>query len=159
MHKSWDFWGRITQKTLLCCSNFWLRLTPKLIVFFSVCVSFGSTTVKGVEVLKTRWSWFIGTEPANIACGVCVLTCVHLSVCFDSVDRIQQLKREYQLARREGMAAPYEDLEPRRRVLENDLHRVPTWTSLTDVASKLVFSLFFLIFPYCHQVVMNRVKQ
>lgn len=56
---------------------------------------------------------------------VCVLTCVHLSVCLDSVDRIQQLKREYQLARREVMAAPHEDLEPRRRVLENDLHRVP----------------------------------
>lgn len=56
----------------------------------------------------------------------CVLTCVHLSMCLDSVDRIQQLKREYQLARREGMAAPYEELDPRRRVLENDLHRVRT---------------------------------
>ncbi|XP_056891205.1 partitioning defective 3 homolog B isoform X1 [Takifugu flavidus] len=43
----------------------------------------------------------------------------------DSVDRIQQLKREYQLARREGMVAPYEEPDPRRRGLENDLHRVP----------------------------------
>ncbi|TWW80554.1 Partitioning defective 3 -like protein B [Takifugu flavidus] len=42
----------------------------------------------------------------------------------DSVDRIQQLKREYQLARREGMVAPYEEPDPRRRGLENDLHRV-----------------------------------
>lgn len=41
----------------------------------------------------------------------------------DSVDRIQQLRREYQLARREGMVPPYEELDFRRRGLENDMHR------------------------------------
>ncbi|XP_068184766.1 partitioning defective 3 homolog B isoform X2 [Antennarius striatus] len=43
----------------------------------------------------------------------------------DSVDRIQQLRREYQLARREGMVPPYEDQEPRCRGHENDTHRMP----------------------------------
>nr|XP_046260850.1 partitioning defective 3 homolog B isoform X2 [Scatophagus argus] len=43
----------------------------------------------------------------------------------DSVDRIQQLRREYQQARREGMVPPYEELEPRRRGHENDAHRMP----------------------------------
>ncbi|XP_049450233.1 partitioning defective 3 homolog B-like isoform X2 [Epinephelus fuscoguttatus] len=43
----------------------------------------------------------------------------------DSVDRIQQLRREYQQARREGMVPPYEELDPRRRVHENDTHRIP----------------------------------
>ncbi|KAM3608205.1 uncharacterized protein V6R79_020977 [Siganus canaliculatus] len=43
----------------------------------------------------------------------------------DSVDRIQQLRREYQQARREGMVPPYEDLDPRRRGHENDAHRMP----------------------------------
>ncbi|XP_078030502.1 partitioning defective 3 homolog B-like isoform X6 [Epinephelus lanceolatus] len=43
----------------------------------------------------------------------------------DSVDRIQQLRREYQQARREGMVPPYEELDPRRRVHENDAHRIP----------------------------------
>ncbi|KAI3356485.1 hypothetical protein L3Q82_017691, partial [Scortum barcoo] len=41
----------------------------------------------------------------------------------DSVDRIQQLRREYQQARREGMVPPYEELDPRRRGHENDAHR------------------------------------
>ncbi|CAG10112.1 unnamed protein product [Tetraodon nigroviridis] len=65
-----------------------------------------------------------GKRAAEHPDSTCVLTCVCLFMCLDSVDRIQQLKREYQLARREGMAAPYEELDPRRRVLENDLHRV-----------------------------------
>ncbi|XP_045910850.1 partitioning defective 3 homolog B isoform X1 [Micropterus dolomieu] len=43
----------------------------------------------------------------------------------DSVDRIQQLRREYQQARREGMVPPYEELDLRRRVQENDAHRMP----------------------------------
>ncbi|XP_019125140.2 partitioning defective 3 homolog B isoform X3 [Larimichthys crocea] len=43
----------------------------------------------------------------------------------DSVDRIQQLRREYQQARREGMVPPYEELNPRRRGHENDAHRMP----------------------------------
>ncbi|XP_070693843.1 partitioning defective 3 homolog B isoform X2 [Pempheris klunzingeri] len=43
----------------------------------------------------------------------------------DSVDRIQQLRREYQQARREGMVPPYEELDPRRRGHENGAHRVP----------------------------------
>ncbi|XP_063353370.1 partitioning defective 3 homolog B isoform X1 [Pelmatolapia mariae] len=43
----------------------------------------------------------------------------------DSMDRIQQLRREYQQARREGMVPPYEELDPRRRGHENDPHRVP----------------------------------
>ncbi|XP_071328816.1 partitioning defective 3 homolog B isoform X8 [Trachinotus anak] len=40
-----------------------------------------------------------------------------------SVDRIQQLRREYQQARREGMVPPYEELDPRRRGHESDAHR------------------------------------
>ncbi|XP_028248920.1 partitioning defective 3 homolog B-like isoform X4 [Parambassis ranga] len=40
-----------------------------------------------------------------------------------SMDRIQQLRREYQQARREGMVPPYEELDPRRRGHENDPHR------------------------------------
>nr|XP_020470556.1 partitioning defective 3 homolog B-like isoform X2 [Monopterus albus] len=43
-----------------------------------------------------------------------------------SVDRIQQLRREYHQARRDGMVPPYEELDPRRRVHENDIHRMPT---------------------------------
>ncbi|XP_059198420.1 partitioning defective 3 homolog B isoform X2 [Centropristis striata] len=43
----------------------------------------------------------------------------------DSVDRIQQLRREYQQARREGMVPPYEELDPRRRAHENEAHRMP----------------------------------
>ncbi|XP_044072439.1 partitioning defective 3 homolog B isoform X2 [Siniperca chuatsi] len=43
----------------------------------------------------------------------------------DSVDRIQQLRREYQQARREGMVPPYEELDPRRRGHDNDAHRMP----------------------------------
>ncbi|XP_071328812.1 partitioning defective 3 homolog B isoform X4 [Trachinotus anak] len=43
----------------------------------------------------------------------------------DSVDRIQQLRREYQQARREGMVPPYEELDPRRRGHESDAHRIP----------------------------------
>ncbi|XP_070770529.1 partitioning defective 3 homolog B [Enoplosus armatus] len=43
----------------------------------------------------------------------------------ESVDRIQQLRREYQQARREGMVPPYEELDPRRRGHENDTHRMP----------------------------------
>ncbi|XP_054871174.1 partitioning defective 3 homolog B isoform X3 [Amphiprion ocellaris] len=42
-----------------------------------------------------------------------------------SMDRIQQLRREYQQARREGMVPPYEELDPRRRGHENDPHRMP----------------------------------
>ncbi|XP_078117662.1 partitioning defective 3 homolog B-like isoform X8 [Sander vitreus] len=42
-----------------------------------------------------------------------------------SVDRIQQLRREYQQARREGIVPPYEELDPRRRGHENDAHRMP----------------------------------
>lgn len=48
---------------------------------------------------------------------------VFLLVC-GSVDRIQQLRREYQQARREGIVPPYEELDPRRRGHENDAHRV-----------------------------------
>ncbi|XP_029936619.1 partitioning defective 3 homolog B-like isoform X2 [Myripristis murdjan] len=43
----------------------------------------------------------------------------------DSVDRIQQLRREYQQARREGMVPAYDELDPRRRGPENDTHRMP----------------------------------
>lgn len=42
-----------------------------------------------------------------------------------SVDRIQQLRREYKQARREGMVPPYEELDLRRRVHDNDPHRMP----------------------------------
>ncbi|XP_019945636.2 partitioning defective 3 homolog B isoform X1 [Paralichthys olivaceus] len=42
-----------------------------------------------------------------------------------SLDRIQQLRREYQQARREGMVPPYEELDQRRRGHENDAHRMP----------------------------------
>nr|XP_043869058.1 partitioning defective 3 homolog B isoform X4 [Solea senegalensis] len=42
-----------------------------------------------------------------------------------SVDRIQQLRREYQQARREGIVPPYEELDPRRRGHEPDPHRMP----------------------------------
>ncbi|XP_029385907.1 partitioning defective 3 homolog B-like isoform X3 [Echeneis naucrates] len=42
----------------------------------------------------------------------------------DSMDRIQQLRREYQQARREGMVPPYDELDPRRRGQENT-HRMP----------------------------------
>ncbi|KAM9364483.1 partitioning defective 3 homolog B-like isoform 3-T3 [Pholidichthys leucotaenia] len=42
-----------------------------------------------------------------------------------SLDRIQQLRREYQQARREGMVPSYEELDPRRRVPESDAHRMP----------------------------------
>lgn len=44
---------------------------------------------------------------------------------FSSVDRIQQLRREYQQARREGIVPPYEELDPRRRGHENDRVRIP----------------------------------
>ncbi|XP_036065454.1 partitioning defective 3 homolog B isoform X2 [Oryzias melastigma] len=40
----------------------------------------------------------------------------------DSTDRIQQLRREYQQARREGAAPPYEEADPRVRAHEN---RIP----------------------------------
>ncbi|KAL4635801.1 hypothetical protein GN956_G13564 [Arapaima gigas] len=40
-----------------------------------------------------------------------------------NVDRIQQLRREYHQARREGTAPPYEELESRRRGLDYD----PQW--------------------------------
>ncbi|XP_033990188.1 partitioning defective 3 homolog B isoform X1 [Trematomus bernacchii] len=43
----------------------------------------------------------------------------------DSVDRIQQLRREYQQARREGSVPPYEEPDPRRRGHENEVHRMP----------------------------------
>ncbi|CAB1430633.1 unnamed protein product [Pleuronectes platessa] len=43
----------------------------------------------------------------------------------DSLDRIQQLRREYQQARREGIVPPYEELDQRRRGHENDAHRMP----------------------------------
>ncbi|XP_032385447.1 partitioning defective 3 homolog B isoform X3 [Etheostoma spectabile] len=42
-----------------------------------------------------------------------------------SVDRIQQLRREYQQARREGIVPPYEELDPRRRGHESNAHRMP----------------------------------
>lgn len=40
------------------------------------------------------------------------------------MDRIQQLRREYLQARREGAAPAYEELEARRRGPEYDQHRV-----------------------------------
>ncbi|XP_034417137.1 partitioning defective 3 homolog B [Cyclopterus lumpus] len=43
----------------------------------------------------------------------------------DGVDRIQQLRREYQQARREGTVPPYEELDPRRRGHENEAARMP----------------------------------
>ncbi|XP_022535966.2 partitioning defective 3 homolog B isoform X3 [Astyanax mexicanus] len=43
----------------------------------------------------------------------------------DSMDRIQQLRREYQQARREGAAPAYEEIESRRRGAEYDPHRMP----------------------------------
>lgn len=67
---------------------------------------------------------FCSSRMAVCAClrlCTCLVPCV--CVC-GSVDRIQQLRREYQLARREGMVPPYEELDPRRRGLENDIHRV-----------------------------------
>ncbi|XP_063069863.1 partitioning defective 3 homolog B-like isoform X2 [Engraulis encrasicolus] len=42
----------------------------------------------------------------------------------DSMDRIQQLRREYHQAQREGAAPAYDDLDPRRRGPEYDPHRV-----------------------------------
>ncbi|XP_056321203.1 partitioning defective 3 homolog B [Danio aesculapii] len=42
-----------------------------------------------------------------------------------SMDRIQQLRREYLQARREGTAPAYEELEARRRGAEHDPHRMP----------------------------------
>ncbi|XP_033842721.1 partitioning defective 3 homolog B isoform X2 [Periophthalmus magnuspinnatus] len=42
----------------------------------------------------------------------------------DGVDRIQQLRREYQQACREGMVPPYEDLDQRRRAHDNDPQRM-----------------------------------
>uniref|UniRef100_A0A8C1KK81 Par-3 family cell polarity regulator beta b n=1 Tax=Cyprinus carpio TaxID=7962 RepID=A0A8C1KK81_CYPCA len=42
-----------------------------------------------------------------------------------SMDRIQQLRREYLQARREGAAPSYEELEARRRGPEYDPHRMP----------------------------------
>ncbi|MCJ8732721.1 hypothetical protein PDJAM_G00214550 [Pangasius djambal] len=42
-----------------------------------------------------------------------------------SMDRIQQLRREYQQARREGAAPAYEELEARRQCSEYDPHRIP----------------------------------
>ncbi|MBN3319757.1 PAR3L protein, partial [Atractosteus spatula] len=42
-----------------------------------------------------------------------------------TVDRIQQLRKEYQQARREGAAPAYEELEARRRPPEFDPHRIP----------------------------------
>ncbi|XP_072541761.1 partitioning defective 3 homolog B isoform X5 [Salminus brasiliensis] len=42
-----------------------------------------------------------------------------------SMDRIQQLRREYQQARREGAAPAYEEIESRRRGSEYDPHRMP----------------------------------
>ncbi|XP_053732799.1 partitioning defective 3 homolog B isoform X3 [Synchiropus splendidus] len=38
----------------------------------------------------------------------------------ESMDRIQQLRREYQQAMREGMVPPYDDLDQRRRAHDND---------------------------------------
>ncbi|XP_028292221.1 partitioning defective 3 homolog B isoform X2 [Gouania willdenowi] len=43
----------------------------------------------------------------------------------DSIERIQQLRREYLHARREGMVPPYEELDQRRRGAENEPHRIP----------------------------------
>ncbi|XP_076027090.1 partitioning defective 3 homolog B-like, partial [Genypterus blacodes] len=43
-----------------------------------------------------------------------------------SMERIQQLRREYQQARREGMVPPYEELDHRRRGHDNDTHRMPS---------------------------------
>ncbi|XP_077947363.1 partitioning defective 3 homolog B-like isoform X4 [Gasterosteus aculeatus] len=42
----------------------------------------------------------------------------------DGVDRIQQLRREYQQARREGAVPPYEELDLRRRGHENEAPRM-----------------------------------
>ncbi|XP_047226345.1 partitioning defective 3 homolog B-like isoform X4 [Girardinichthys multiradiatus] len=42
-----------------------------------------------------------------------------------NIERIQQLRREYQQARREGMMPPYEELDPRRRGHDSDPHRLP----------------------------------
>lgn len=42
-----------------------------------------------------------------------------------SMDRIQQLRREYLQARREGTAPAYDELEARRRGAEHDPHRMP----------------------------------
>ncbi|KAM4731547.1 partitioning defective 3 homolog B-like isoform 3-T3 [Anableps anableps] len=42
-----------------------------------------------------------------------------------NMDRIQQLRREYQQARREGMVPPYEELDLRRRGHDSDPHRIP----------------------------------
>ncbi|XP_016385186.1 partitioning defective 3 homolog B-like isoform X2 [Sinocyclocheilus rhinocerous] len=43
----------------------------------------------------------------------------------ESMDRIQQLRREYLQARREGAAPAYEELEARQRGPEYDPHRMP----------------------------------
>ncbi|XP_072301293.1 partitioning defective 3 homolog B [Eucyclogobius newberryi] len=42
----------------------------------------------------------------------------------DSLDRIQQLRREYQQARREGVVPPYEELDQQRRAHDNEAHRM-----------------------------------
>ncbi|KAL0985651.1 hypothetical protein UPYG_G00160000 [Umbra pygmaea] len=45
-----------------------------------------------------------------------------------TVDRVQQLRREYQLARREGAAPAYQDVNPRPRGPDLDQHRVSVIT-------------------------------
>ncbi|KAM4561503.1 partitioning defective 3 homolog B-like isoform 1-T1 [Fundulus diaphanus] len=42
-----------------------------------------------------------------------------------NLERIQQLRREYQQARREGMVPPYEELDQRRRAHDSEPHRIP----------------------------------
>uniref|UniRef100_A0A671KPG8 Par-3 family cell polarity regulator beta b n=1 Tax=Sinocyclocheilus anshuiensis TaxID=1608454 RepID=A0A671KPG8_9TELE len=57
---------------------------------------------------------------------LCLYFLLSWIVCFcSSMDRIQQLRREYLQARREGAAPAYEELEARRRGPEYDQHRMP----------------------------------
>lgn len=98
------------------------------------------------------WCKDAGTKSKVCLSSTCVLTFAPL-VCFDSVDRIQQLKREYQLARREGMVAPYEEPDPRRRGLENDLHRVRSWNSLA--ATQLILRHNRAHFPSFYLFVLS----
>ncbi|GAA6110154.1 partitioning defective 3 homolog B isoform X6 [Tachysurus ichikawai] len=49
------------------------------------------------------------------------------------MDRIQQLRREYQQARREGAAPAYEELEARRQGSEFDPHRLSSSGGTPDI--------------------------
>lgn len=79
------------------------------------------------EPVHVSAAWIVGSgfnSKSNLSfLYFCFSSSVCVCVC-GSIDRIQQLRREYQQARREGIVPPYEELDPRRRGHENDTHRV-----------------------------------